>query len=81
VTDLKAMGKVGHITDSVQARANAAVDALISNPHAKSSTKPDLKQLKISVYPGSSRPLRAKLSPTSIAFWKKLDSAGVDLKP
>ena len=31
------------------------------------------------VWPGSARPLRARLNPTSIRFWKALDKAGVDV--
>lgn len=82
VSDTKAMGKIGHIDASTKARAQAAVAALMKNPHAQfGGAEEHQGSLKISVYPGSSRPLRAKLSPTSIAFWKKLDDAGVNVRP
>lgn len=75
-SDIKALGQVGHIAESTKAEAKDAIDAFIQNP----GVHREKNMIKIRVYPGSSNPLRAHLSPNSIGFWKKLDAAGVDAR-
>mmetsp|Transcript_4983 Transcript_4983/g.17995 ORF Transcript_4983/g.17995 Transcript_4983/m.17995 type:complete len:520 (-) Transcript_4983:283-1842(-) len=91
VSDLKAMQKVGKISEATEAKANEAVQSIIdgkdkhgasavssssSSPASSRRIKPS-PPLKIDVYPGSLRPLRTKVNPTSIRFWKQLDNSGV----
>jgi len=79
VSDLKAMQKVGKISAATEARASEAVQSIIDGKGKQAihaSTK-KLSPLKIDVYPGSLRPLRTKVNPTSIKFWKQLDSSDV----
>jgi hypothetical protein len=88
--DLKALGQVGPIAASNKAKANDAVEALIKDPQGnrgRASAEDPIpnkvagkNMLEISVYPGSARPLRARVSPTSIGFWKTLDAQGVDTR-
>lgn len=85
VTDMQDAAKVGSIEASTRLQAAAAVNSLIkAGPHpplaeGKGGRGRTDGRIKIQVFPGSARPLRTVVDPTSIKFWKTLDSGGVDV--
>ena len=81
------MGTIAHAT---RVEARSAVNSIInSGPRHRLDGPGSVRangrrgrskgHIKIEVFPGSLRPLRARVDPTSIRFWKELDAGGVDV--